>query len=199
MGCACNSQTRPVDGIREHTGGDDAPEIVDEKVALLIAAGAAMAGNSDASLRKVVSRLIEEGVPDEQIRMAVEMGQIVKDKPAGLMMEVADILAGTHLLESAKPWMCPADQLGRGDVYNLTMLIAAGAAMTANCEPCINKAVPSLIEAGVADADIRKAVEIGQSVKDQIFADMKETADRLTGTQLADAACPEGCASESTA
>ena len=43
--------------------------------------------------------------------------------------------------------------------YKVTMLIAAGAAMAANCEPCLNRVVPDLIEAGVAEADIRKAVE----------------------------------------
>jgi hypothetical protein len=46
------------------------------------------------------------------------------------------------------------------------MLIAAGAATAANCEPCRNK-VPDLIEAGVAGADIRKAAEIVQFVKDK--------------------------------
>ena len=30
----------------------------------------------------------------------------------------------------------------------ITLLIAAGAAMAANCEPCLNKIVPDLIEAG---------------------------------------------------
>ncbi|MHC4464646.1 MAG: carboxymuconolactone decarboxylase family protein, partial [Planctomycetota bacterium] len=48
--------------------------------------------------------------------------------------------------------------------YKVTMLIAAGAAMAANCEPCLNKIVPDLLEAGVAEADIRRAVEIGQFV-----------------------------------
>ncbi len=46
--------------------------------------------------------------------------------------------------------------------YKVTMLIAAGAAMAANCEPCLNKVVPDLMEAGVAEDDIRRAVEIGQ-------------------------------------
>jgi alkylhydroperoxidase/carboxymuconolactone decarboxylase family protein YurZ len=62
----------------------------------------------------------------------------------------------------------------------VTMLIAAGAAMAANCEPCLNKIVPDLIDAGVSSADIRKAVEIGQFVKDRPAAIMKEAADTLT-------------------
>ena len=56
--------------------------------------------------------------------------------------------------------------------FKVTMLIAAGAAMAANCEPCLNKVVPDLIAAGVTEADIRKAVEIGQFVKDKPAAIM---------------------------
>jgi hypothetical protein len=80
--------------------------------------------------------------------------------------------------------------------YRVTMLIAAGAAMAANCEPCLNKVVPDLLAAGVAEADIRKAVEIGQFVKDKPAAIMKEAADVLTGSQLADSNQTEGCPAE---
>jgi len=68
--------------------------------------------------------------------------------------------------------------------YKVTMLIAAGAAMAANCEPCLNKIVPDLLEAGVTKTDIRRAVKIGQFVKDKPAAVMKETADMLTGSHL---------------
>ncbi|UCD77283.1 MAG: carboxymuconolactone decarboxylase family protein [Desulfobacterales bacterium] len=90
---------------------------------------------------------------------------------------------------------------GKGDIpqivdYKVTMLIAAGAAMAANCEPCLNKVVPDLIEAGVAEADIRKAVEIGQFVKDKPAAIMKEAADALTGSNLSDPKNFEGCPAE---
>ena len=77
--------------------------------------------------------------------------------------------------------------------YKVTMLIAAGAAMAANCEPCLNKLVPDLLEAGVAEADIRKAVEIGQFVKDKPAAVMKEAADMLTGSHLSKIRAAEGC------
>ena len=80
--------------------------------------------------------------------------------------------------------------------YKVTMPIAAGAAMAANCEPCLNKIVPDLIEAGVAEADIRKAVEIGQFVKDKPAAIMKEAADALTGTHMTDPHKSEGCPAE---
>jgi hypothetical protein len=77
--------------------------------------------------------------------------------------------------------------------FKVTMLIAAGAAMAANCEPCLNKIVPDLKGAGVTAADIRKAVEIGQFVKDRPAAIMKEAADILTGTQLSDTAASDEC------
>lgn len=77
--------------------------------------------------------------------------------------------------------------------YKVTMLIADGAAMGANCEPCLNKAVPDLIEAGVAEADIRKAVEIYQFVKNKPAAIMKEAADALTGISLSEPPTSEGC------
>ena len=77
--------------------------------------------------------------------------------------------------------------------YKVTMLIAAGAAMAANCEPCLNMVVADLLEAGVAVSDIRKAVEIGQFVKDKPAAIMKEAADALTGTNMSDQNKSEGC------
>jgi hypothetical protein len=77
--------------------------------------------------------------------------------------------------------------------FKVTMLIAAGAAMAANCEPCLNKVVPDLIEAGVAESDIRKAVEIGQFVKNKPAAIMKEAADALTGTRMSEQHKSEGC------
>ena len=80
--------------------------------------------------------------------------------------------------------------------YKVTMLIAAGAAMAANCEPCLNRVVPDLIEAGVAEADIRKAVEIGQFVKDKPAVIMKEAADALTGTHMSDLHKSVGCQAE---
>ena len=80
--------------------------------------------------------------------------------------------------------------------YKVTMLIAAGAAMAANCEPCLNKIIPDLIEAGVAEADIQKAVEIGQFVKDKPAAIMKEAADALTGTHLSEQNKSQECPSD---
>jgi len=78
----------------------------------------------------------------------------------------------------------------------VSLLIAAGAAMAANCEICLNKIVPALIEARVSDADMRKAVIIGQMVKDKPAHLMKETADLLTGSSLSAKSTSKGSAFE---
>jgi alkylhydroperoxidase/carboxymuconolactone decarboxylase family protein YurZ len=80
---------------------------------------------------------------------------------------------------------------------NITLLIAAGAAMAANCEPCLNKIVPDLIEAGIDQDDIRRAVEIGQFVKDKSAENMKEVAEVLTGVSLSRKPLSEGCPADS--
>lgn len=102
--------------------------------------------------------------------------------------------------EQEKPFESNVEKLRQDDPeivdYRVTMLIAAGAAMAANCEPCLNKAIPELIEAGVCEADIRRAVEIGQFVKDRPAAIMKEAADLLTGTNLLAGPVAEECPAE---
>ncbi len=80
--------------------------------------------------------------------------------------------------------------------HKVTLLIAAGAAMAANCEPCLNRIVPDLIEEGVAEADIQRAVEIGQFVKDRPAAIMKEAADVLTGSNLSQNLISDDCPAE---
>ena len=101
--------------------------------------------------------------------------------------------------KQAKPFESNLEKLGQDNPeivdYKVSMLIATGAAMAANCEPCLNKAIPELIEAGVCEADIRRAVEIGQFVKDRPAAIMKEAADLLTGTNLLAGPVAEGCPS----
>ena len=46
-------------------------------------------------------------------------------------------------------------------------------------------------EAGVTDEEIRGAVDIGQTVKERPASIIKETADKLTGTDLSSNSIPE--------
>ena len=193
-GCGCDGgneqRAARVESVATGVKGPQAcgikPGLINRKVTLLISAGAAMAGNCEPCLRKIVADLKEAGVADDEIRGAVLVGQFVKEKPAAIMKEAADEIMGTRLTQQATSDACPADEMPKNENFKVTMLIAAGAAMAANCEFCLNKIVPDLLEAGVSETDIRRAVEIGQFVKDQPAAIMKEAADILTGSKLSD-------------
>jgi len=178
--------------------GPDGTEIMGEEMSLLVAAGAALAANSEAYLNEVVADLKETAVPEEHIRAAMQVGQAVKDKPAKRLKEVADFLTGSNLADDPSNKPCPMESMPRDESYKATMLIAAGSAMAAGCEPCLNQAIPGLIESGVSDADIRRAVEIGQAVKEMAADNMKEVADVLAGTRLSDDATPRRALNEST-
>lgn len=99
--------------VKGKQGQDDAPQLIDHKVTLLIAAGAAMGANCEACINKIVPELREAGVAEADIRRAVEIGQFVKDKPAGRMKNLADKLTGTRLAKGPASEECPADKMKR--------------------------------------------------------------------------------------
>jgi AhpD family alkylhydroperoxidase len=148
---------------------------------MLVAAGSAMAASCEPCLNMVIPNLIEVGVPDAEIRRAVEIGQYVKDRQANIMKEAADVLAGTSFLDEEVPEECVQDEMETLERDKMSMLIAVGAAVAGNCEPCLNTAVRELRNAGATVEEIRGAVEIGQTVKERPAGIMKETADKLTG------------------
>ena len=64
------------------------------------------------------------------------------------------------------------------------LLVAAGAAVAAGCIPCL-KNITHLAEAEGIDAKkMKSAAIIGQYIKEQPAAHMKEAADTLLGTHL---------------
>jgi hypothetical protein len=162
--------------------------IVNERLGLLITAGAAIAANGSAVFEEVASKLTAFNVRTEELQSATVIGQMVKEKPAAHMNEVADILTGTDFTKE-KNNDCPASRMDTtSGAYRQIMLISAGAAMAANCEPCLNQVVPNLIEANVSSHDITKAVTIGQAVKDRISAQTQELAHEALRTATRNAA-----------
>lgn len=162
--------------------------IVTDTMSRLIAVGASMAANNETRFAEAIGSLQADGTAAEDIQLAVQFGQVVKDKPAGIMKALANDLAGTSLAEGVGSIGCPADAMEQPSVRVMMLLIGAGTAMAANCEPCLNKVVPELIEAGIGDEDIQRALEIGQAVKDEKARQMKEAADILAGTSFLDSA-----------
>ena len=101
-----------------------------------------MAGNCEPCLRSIVPQLREIGATDEEIRGAIYTGQMVKERPFAIMREVADELAGMGFSETSDWQSCPSEEMEKDDNYKVMMLIAASAAMAANCEFCLNKVIP---------------------------------------------------------
>lgn len=77
-------------------------------------------------------------------------------------------------------------------------LVALGAAIAANCEPCFKYHYDQARKLGVSELDMRHAVDLAQKVKDTPAGHMLTLAERYLGaptaaTQSAAAAC---CTSE---
>ena len=63
-------------------------------------------------------------------------------------------------------------------------LVAIGAAIAANCEPCLKYHYHEAQQLGVSKADMARAVETGAKVKDSPHQAILRLADRLTGAGL---------------
>jgi AhpD family alkylhydroperoxidase len=67
--------------------------------------------------------------------------------------------------------------------HHLQALIAVGAAISANCQPCLQSATAFALENGVDEQEIAEAIEVGKKVRagaaskmDQFIADCGQTA-----------------------
>ncbi len=58
-------------------------------------------------------------------------------------------------------------------------LIAVGASVTANCQPCLQYNVSKAKEAGVDAQEITEAIEVGKMVRKGAAANMDKFASRL--------------------
>jgi AhpD family alkylhydroperoxidase len=76
------------------------------------------------------------------------------------------------------------------------LLIAVGAAVTANCQPCLKTAVSEAKGIGVEDKEIVEAIAIGRVVRKGAMGKMDKFASTLTGTDLGSDKCPFGSTEE---
>jgi AhpD family alkylhydroperoxidase len=67
-------------------------------------------------------------------------------------------------------------------------LVAIGAAIAANCEPCLKYHYRQAQLLGVSKADMARAVEVGGKVKDSPHQSILRLADKLTGANLSNPA-----------
>jgi AhpD family alkylhydroperoxidase len=75
----------------------------------------------------------------------------------------------------------------------IKLLIAVGASVTANCQPCLKTAITQAQAAGVDKKEILEAVAIGRIVRRGAIGKMDKFASTLTGKDVnGSAECPFG-------
>jgi AhpD family alkylhydroperoxidase len=73
-------------------------------------------------------------------------------------------------------------------------LVAMGAAIAANCEPCLKYHYREAQKLGVSKEDMAQAVRMGAKVKDSPHQAILKLADRLTGAAISQASAePDAC------
>jgi AhpD family alkylhydroperoxidase len=74
------------------------------------------------------------------------------------------------------------------------LLIAVGASMTANCQPCLKTAVTEAQSAGLEKKEILEAIQIGRLVRKGAIGKMDKLASTLTGKDVSSSEekCPFG-------
>jgi len=80
----------------------------------------------------------------------------------------------------------------------IKMLIAVGAAVTANCQPCLKTAVSQAQETGAEEKEIREAIAIGRIVRKGAVGKMDKFASTLIGKDIVNNSdeCPFGATEE---
>ena len=77
------------------------------------------------------------------------------------------------------------------------MLIAVGAALTANCQPCLKTAISEAKKIGVEEKEILEAIAIGRVVRKGAIGKMDKFASTLTGKDVSGSdECPFGSTEE---
>jgi len=79
----------------------------------------------------------------------------------------------------------------------IKMLIAVGAAGTANCQPCLKTAVSQAQGTGAGEKEILEAIAIGRIVRKGATGKMDKFASTLTGKDVGSSdECPFGSTEE---
>lgn len=87
-------------------------------------------------------------------------------------------------------WLSSTDAAGAPSIFSAQVaeLVAIGAAIGSNCEPCLKFHFAEARKLGVGAADLRRAVELAQKVKEAPARAMLELAQRLLDPAAAAAA-----------
>jgi AhpD family alkylhydroperoxidase len=72
-------------------------------------------------------------------------------------------------------------------------LIAVGAAVSANCQPCLQSAVALAVESGANEREIADAIEVGKRIRRGAGAKMDKFTSELQLANPSVAAAENGC------
>ncbi len=72
-------------------------------------------------------------------------------------------------------------------------LIAVGASITANCQPCLQSTLAMALESGAEEDEIAEAVEVAKMVRRGATSKMDKFAAGLISAPAVAAASQEGC------
>lgn len=75
----------------------------------------------------------------------------------------------------------------------ITELIAVGASVTANCQPCLQYHTDKALESGASDLEIAQAIEIAKTVRKGAAAKMDQFAATISKTAPSNAGATAGC------
>lgn len=78
--------------------------------------------------------------------------------------------------------------------HRILRLIAIGASITANCQPCLQTNVAEALKAGADEHEIAEAIEVGKRVRQGAASKMDKFVQNLDqATSLTTAPSAEGC------
>jgi AhpD family alkylhydroperoxidase len=155
---------------------------------------------------------------ERMVREAGLTGIVLKSKPGYVeaMTSFEDPLY-RKIVEHLPPGTKPSDYITSLEVQarkpvsavdysaGVNELVAIGAAIAANCEPCLKYHCHEAQQLGVSKADMVRAVETGAKVKDSPHQAILRLAGRMTGVELgkpadsSDRCCGSQTASETPA
>ena len=76
----------------------------------------------------------------------------------------------------------------------ITELIAIGASVAANCQPCLQYHIDKALESGASDLEIAQAIEVAKTVRKGAAAKMDQFAATISKTTPSNAGAPTaGC------
>ena len=105
---------------------------------------------------------------------------------------IAELPAGAKASDYVASVEVKASKAASGVEYSAAVneLVAMGAAIAANCEPCLKYHYREAEKLGVSKADMARAVAMGAKVKDSPHQAVLRLADKLTGGGLSQPADP---------